>query len=89
MEITDLHRPLKEHKSSILGDKLAAAWDTEVQQYNGNVKSKKEPDRSFSTAKVKHKKGKTPSLQRALIKVFGARIALYGVALAIMELVLR
>ncbi|XP_014296337.1 probable multidrug resistance-associated protein lethal(2)03659 [Microplitis demolitor] len=89
LEITDLHRPLKEHKSSILGDKLAAAWDTEVQQYNGNVKSKKEPDRSFSTAKVKHKKGKTPSLQRALIKVFGARIALYGVALAIMELVLR
>lgn len=87
--MSDLHRPLKEHKSSILGDKLAAAWDSEVRDYNKNVKSKKEPDISLGGVKAKHKKGKTPSLKRALIKVFGARIALYGVALAIMELVLR
>ncbi|KAG8042341.1 hypothetical protein G9C98_004975 [Cotesia typhae] len=89
LEVSDLHRPLKEHKSSILGDKLAAAWDSEVRDYNKNVKSKKEPDISLGGVKAKHKKGKTPSLKRALIKVFGARIALYGVALAIMELVLR
>ncbi|KAH0544125.1 probable multidrug resistance-associated protein lethal(2)03659 [Cotesia glomerata] len=89
LEVSDLHRPLKEHKSSILGDKLAAAWDSEVRDYNKNLKSKKEPDISLGDVKAKHKKGKTPSLKRALIKVFGARIALYGVALAIMELVLR
>ncbi|KAH0554301.1 probable multidrug resistance-associated protein lethal(2)03659 [Cotesia glomerata] len=89
LEIEDLPQPLKEHKSSLLGDNLAAAWDKEVQLYDTNTKPKKEPGKSESNVKVKHKKSKTPSLQRALTKVFGARIALYGVALAIQELVIR
>lgn len=85
MEIEDLFRPLKEHKSSVLGDKLAAAWEKELENYNTDEESV----RLDSDCEVKHKEMKTPSLQKALIKVFGARIALYGVALAIMELVLR
>lgn len=89
LEIEDLSQPLKEHKSSLLGDSLAAAWDKEVQLYDTNTKQKNEPGKSESNVKVKHKKSKTPSLQRALTKVFGTRIALYGVALAIQELVIR
>ncbi|XP_053594500.1 probable multidrug resistance-associated protein lethal(2)03659 [Microplitis demolitor] len=85
LEIEDLFRPLKEHKSSVLGDKLAAAWEKELENYNTDEESV----RLDSDCEVKHKEMKTPSLQKALIKVFGARIALYGVALAIMELVLR
>ncbi|KAF7996689.1 hypothetical protein HCN44_002335 [Aphidius gifuensis] len=76
LEIDDLTRPLKEHKSSVLGEKISSAWEEEVRRFN-KINQKK-----------KHSKA-TPSLNRVLIKVFGARVALYGVALAIMEILLR
>ncbi|XP_057328153.1 probable multidrug resistance-associated protein lethal(2)03659 [Microplitis mediator] len=89
LEVEDLFRPLKEHKSSVLGDKLSAAWDKQVKQYNANKKLIEKSDRSNSNSKRKHKKNKKPSLLYALIRVFGVRFALYGIALGIMELVIR
>lgn len=76
LEIDDLTRPLKEHKSSVLGEKISSAWDEELKRFNRINQKKKKPQ-------------STPSLNRVLIKVFGAKIALYGVALAIMEILLR
>ncbi|XP_034950064.1 probable multidrug resistance-associated protein lethal(2)03659 [Chelonus insularis] len=88
LEIEDLYRPLKEHKSSNLGERLSAAWDEELQRYQKKQKSTKGCEGSDSNNE-KGKKSGSPSLRRVLIKVFGPRIALYGIALALMELVLR
>ncbi|XP_034484923.1 probable multidrug resistance-associated protein lethal(2)03659 [Drosophila innubila] len=38
LEQPDLYRPLKEHKSETLGDRLCAAWDEEVAQRSGQQK---------------------------------------------------
>ncbi|KAK0158239.1 hypothetical protein PV328_009270 [Microctonus aethiopoides] len=84
LEVDDLSRPLKEHKSSIIGAKLSTAWENELERFN-----KKHGSSNKSENFGYYKKRETPSLRRALIKVFGARIALYGIALAIMEILLR
>ncbi|KAF7996691.1 hypothetical protein HCN44_002337 [Aphidius gifuensis] len=73
LEIDDLTRPLKEHKSSVLGEKISSAWEEEVRRFN-KINQKK-----------KHSKA-TPSLNRVLIKVFGVEFALYGVVIVIKEL---
>ncbi|XP_011301163.1 probable multidrug resistance-associated protein lethal(2)03659 [Fopius arisanus] len=83
LEIDDLTEPLKEHKSSYLGDKISAAWETELNRFN------QQQEKAKQKGKKSNDKKKTPSLNRVLIKVFGLKVALYGVALAIMEIVLR
>ncbi|XP_034117135.2 probable multidrug resistance-associated protein lethal(2)03659 isoform X3 [Drosophila albomicans] len=39
LDPTDLYRPLKEHKSETLGDRLCAAWDEEVTRRTAQKKS--------------------------------------------------
>ncbi|KAF7992271.1 hypothetical protein HCN44_001596 [Aphidius gifuensis] len=73
LELFDLPKPLKEHKSSNLGDKLSKAWNDQLGNYNFNNKDKIEGK-------------KKPSLTKALVKVFGLETALYGIILAIMEI---
>lgn len=89
LEVEDLPRPLKEHKSSVLGDKLSAVWNKKVKQYYANKKLIEKSGRLNSNSKGKHKKIKKPSLLNALIRVFGARYTLYGIALGFEELVVR
>ncbi|XP_063977971.1 probable multidrug resistance-associated protein lethal(2)03659 [Diachasmimorpha longicaudata] len=83
LEIDDLTEPLKEHKSSYLGDKISAAWEEELHRFN------QQQEKAKQKARRPTKKKQMPSLNRVLVKVFGLRVALYGVALAIMEIVLR
>ncbi|XP_025993846.1 probable multidrug resistance-associated protein lethal(2)03659 [Solenopsis invicta] len=78
LEITDLYTPLKEHTSSIIGTKLSNAWDKECEAYQRRL------EKSKSLKKVKE-----PSLMKVLIKVFGFEVLLYGIIMAIFELVLR
>ncbi|XP_015609770.1 probable multidrug resistance-associated protein lethal(2)03659 isoform X2 [Cephus cinctus] len=87
LEVTDLYAPLKEHKSSILGDKISAVWENEYQRLNGLQKQKKK-DKTGNKDESKSEILE-PSLMRVLIRCFGARIMMYGIALAIMEIVLR
>ncbi|KAH0544123.1 probable multidrug resistance-associated protein lethal(2)03659 [Cotesia glomerata] len=51
LEVGDLFRPLNEHKSSLLGDKLAEAWDKEIQNYE-KTNSKKVPSLRRALFKV-------------------------------------
>lgn len=85
LEVTDLYKPLKEHKSNILGEKIAAMWEAECQAINKKkeqaIKKGKSPDDGSKEA--------GPSLLKVLVKCFGARIMLYGVILVIMEITLR
>ncbi|KAF7996692.1 hypothetical protein HCN44_002338 [Aphidius gifuensis] len=76
LEIDDLTRPLKEHKSSMLGEKISSAWEEELRRFD-KINQKKKNSKS------------APSLSRVLIKVFGPKILLYGIVAAIMELGFR
>jgi len=81
LEVTDLYTPLKEHTSSILGVKIAKAWEKECEAYNRRL------EKSARTGS--QKKVGEPSLLRVIIKCFGFKILLYGIVLAIMEILLR
>ncbi|KAI4497436.1 hypothetical protein M0802_007447 [Mischocyttarus mexicanus] len=86
LEVSDLYKPLKEHTSSLLGDKLSALWETECQKINEINKARKKNGRE----KLDNDSNlKEPSLLKVLIKCFGARIMFYGIILVIMEIVLR
>lgn len=69
----DFYKPLNEHKSSIIGHKLSIAWENEVERCNKKYKNRKN----------------NPSLTRVFLKVFGGRIALYGLILFIVEVFVR
>lgn len=66
---SDLFKPLKAHKTEILGDKMCKAWDEEVMR--------------------KKASGKKPSLLRATIRVFGAKIMLLGLVLLALEFLFK
>ncbi|XP_043284650.1 probable multidrug resistance-associated protein lethal(2)03659 [Venturia canescens] len=93
LEIEDLTRPLKEHKSSVLGEKISAAWEAEVQRVEKIESSRSKKKGTSQNAEEGKSKasssGLQPSLLRVLIKVFGFKIMIYGIALAIMEILLR
>ncbi|XP_058797685.1 probable multidrug resistance-associated protein lethal(2)03659 isoform X2 [Phymastichus coffea] len=82
LDIQDLYEPLKEHKSNLLGEKIARLWEQECERVN------KKQSRSKS-----HRNGKDdriqPSLLRVLLRCFGFKLVLYGVLLAVMEILLR
>lgn len=83
LEVTDLYTPLKEHTSGILGVKIAEAWEKECEAYNRRL------EKSSRTSDTRKKKIKGPSLMRVIIKCFGVKIMLYGIVLAVMEILLR
>ncbi|XP_050461235.1 ATP-binding cassette subfamily C member 4 isoform X1 [Cataglyphis hispanica] len=81
LEVTDLYTPLKEHTSGILGVKIAKAWEKECEAYKHRLK------RNATTGSLK--KVSEPSLLRVIIKCFGFKVLLYGILLAVMEILLR
>ncbi|KAK2579439.1 hypothetical protein KPH14_002650 [Odynerus spinipes] len=85
LEITDLYKPLKEHTSNILGEKIAGIWEAELAAINKKREQAAKKGKKFDD----ESKVKTPSLLKVIIKCFGARIMLYGVLLAVMEITLR
>ena len=90
MEVTDLYKPLKEHTSNLLGEKITSVWEEEFKRLNksqlpGTQKQANEKGKNES----KESNFKEPSLMRVLIKCFGLKVAMYGVFLAIMEILLR
>ncbi|XP_044009489.1 probable multidrug resistance-associated protein lethal(2)03659 [Aphidius gifuensis] len=72
LELSDLPKPLKEHKSSNVGNKLSKSWDRQYERFNNQNEGK-------------NKKISPPSLFRSLVKVFGIESMSYGIILAIME----
>ncbi|XP_043284651.1 probable multidrug resistance-associated protein lethal(2)03659 [Venturia canescens] len=94
LEIEDLAEPLEEHKSSILGDRISAAWQAELERVRkiqrNRSKGSSSPCQCIDMEKdSKHSQRIKPSLMRVLIRVFGFKIMLYGVTLAVMEFLLR
>ncbi|XP_018045492.1 PREDICTED: probable multidrug resistance-associated protein lethal(2)03659 [Atta colombica] len=81
LEVTDLYTPLKEHTSGILGVKIAKAWEEECEAYQRRLE---QIAKSGSQKKVKE-----PSLMRVLIRCFGLTTLLYGLFMAVMEILLR
>ncbi|KAL6424783.1 hypothetical protein ACFW04_010016 [Cataglyphis niger] len=81
LEVTDLYTPLKEHTSGILGVKIAKAWEKECEAYKRRLK------KNATTGSLK--KVSEPSLLRVIIKCFGFKVLLYGILLAVMEILLR
>jgi len=82
LEVTDLYTPLKEHTSGILGVKIAKAWEEECEAYERRLEASSRDD-------TRKRKVRQPSLMRAIIKCFGVKIMLYGIVLAVMEILLR
>ncbi|XP_011702530.1 PREDICTED: probable multidrug resistance-associated protein lethal(2)03659 [Wasmannia auropunctata] len=81
LEVTDLYTPLKEHTSGILGVKIAKAWEKECEAYQRRLEQ---------VAKCgSQKKVKGPSLMRVLVRCFGLKTLLYGIFMAVMEILLR
>ena len=80
LEVTDLYTPLKEHTSDILGVKIAKAWEEECEAYQRRLKQ---------VAKSGSQKVKEPSLMKVLIRCFGFKTLLYGIFMAIMDILLR
>lgn len=85
LEVTDLYKPLKEHTSNILGEKIAAIWEAECEATNKERQRVMKKGTKFED----ESKVKGPSLLKVLIKCFGARIMFYGIILVIMEITLR
>ncbi|KAL6254639.1 hypothetical protein P5V15_013946 [Pogonomyrmex californicus] len=81
LEVTDLYTPLKEHTSGILGVKIAKAWEEECEAYRDRLGKNA---RSGSQKKVRG-----PSLLRVLVRCFGFTTLLYGLFMAVMEILLR
>lgn len=83
MEVEDLYEPLQEHKSSSLGTKISRVWQKDYDAYQ------KEKSELQDEKRDRKKKLKEPSLIKVLIKCFGVQIMLYGIFLAVFEILLR
>ncbi|XP_071557607.1 probable multidrug resistance-associated protein lethal(2)03659 [Temnothorax nylanderi] len=81
LEVTDLYTPLKEHTSGILGVKITNAWEKECEAYQRRLEQ--------STKSGSQKEVKEPSLMKVLIRCFGFKTLLYGIFMAVMEILLR
>ncbi|KAK0070811.1 hypothetical protein PV325_014034, partial [Microctonus aethiopoides] len=83
LEPGDISRPLKEHKGSILGDKLSIAWEKEKKRVNKINESLEKFGKSDGT------KRRFPSLGRVLLSVFGVRILFASLILLFIETIVR
>ncbi|KAK0074938.1 hypothetical protein PV326_012047, partial [Microctonus aethiopoides] len=83
LELGDITRPLKEHKGSILGDKLSIAWEKEKKRVNKINESLKKFGKSDGT------KQRYSSLGRALLSVFGVHILISALILTMIETIIR
>ncbi|KAG9435895.1 multidrug resistance-associated protein lethal [Apis mellifera carnica] len=83
LEVSDLYRPLKEHKSSYLGTKISKTWQKEYKAYE------KQKLLNEKKGKYNQKKLKEPSLLKVLFKCFGFQLLIYGIFLAVADIVLR
>ncbi|XP_051160133.1 probable multidrug resistance-associated protein lethal(2)03659 [Leptopilina boulardi] len=88
LEVSDLYKPLKEHTSSILGEKITSIWQAEFKRLN-KIDLSDTQSHDYMKDKGDETKFKEPSLLRVLIKCFGAKVMMYGILLAVMEIVLR
>lgn len=90
LEVSDLYKPLKEHTSGVLGEKITSIWQAEFKRLNKtDLSDVQNNDYRKDKGAEKETKFKEPSLLRVLIKCFGAKVMMYGVLLAVMEIVLR
>lgn len=71
LEESDLYSPLREDKSSYLGQRIVKNWDIELKRWE------------------KKKDGSKPSLFRVLYKCFGKIVMNTGIALFVLEFVIR
>ncbi|XP_031850164.1 putative multidrug resistance-associated protein lethal(2)03659 isoform X2 [Nomia melanderi] len=85
LEVEDLYKPLKEHKSSNLGTKISKAWEKELEAYE----KRKLLSEAKNNNKYDVKNVKKPSLTKVLIKCFGLKLMGYGLILAVFEISLR
>ncbi|XP_076648686.1 putative multidrug resistance-associated protein lethal(2)03659 isoform X2 [Halictus rubicundus] len=88
LEVGDLYKPLKEHKSSVLGSQITKAWEKEMEAYEKRKQLSETKNANSKTYDVRSKV-KTPSLTKVLIKCFGFKLLMYGLILAVMEILLR
>jgi hypothetical protein len=79
LELEDLYRVLPEDRSEHLGDKLCREWNRDVDRCE--IFNKKLPPGSTKT--------QTPSLLKALIKVFACNYAILGIFPFMEECVLK
>ncbi|CAD1479365.1 unnamed protein product, partial [Heterotrigona itama] len=87
LEVTDLYKPLKEHTSSSLGTKISRIWQKECKACEQKLSNEgKDSDDRKHAGK---KKLKQPSLVKVLMKCFGVQLILYGVFLAVSDIVFR
>lgn len=88
LEVDDLYKPLKEHKSSVLGTQISKAWEKEMEAYEKRKQQYESKNAASKTYDAKNKV-KPPSLTKVLIKCFGFKLLMYGLILAVMEILLR
>lgn len=77
---------MKEHTSGLLGEKITRMWESEAARISAESSDSKKND---SKDKTESGRPAGPSLLRILTKCFGARVMIYGIALAVMEIALR
>ncbi|XP_078047115.1 putative multidrug resistance-associated protein lethal(2)03659 [Augochlora pura] len=88
LEVEDLFKPLKEHKSSVLGEQISKAWEVEVKAYEKRIQLSESKNAASKKYDVKNKV-KPPSLTKVLVKCFGFKLLVYGLILAVLEILLR
>lgn len=88
LEISDLFNPLKDHKSSLLGDKISKIWNQELEKLEKKESKRREnagnrSEENFSTKPVE------PSLTKIIVKCFGGKMLQYALGLGITEMCFR
>lgn len=88
MEISDLFNPLKEHKSSILGDRISKIWDQELERLEKKEAKRREDSKNKAQDDLTTKPVE-PSLIKVLVRCFGGKMIQYALGLGILEMCSR
>ncbi|XP_033334914.2 ATP-binding cassette sub-family C member 4 isoform X1 [Megalopta genalis] len=88
LEVEDLFKPLKEHTSSILGAQISKAWEVELAAYEKRKQLSELKNATSKKYDVKNKV-KPPSLTKVLVKCFGFKLLVYGLILAVLDILFR
>lgn len=78
LEVEDLPKPLNEHQSNNLGNKISHAWKEELKRAennNNNINGKN--------------KNTTPNLMKVLFRIFGVQFFSYGIIFAVLFTTIR